>query len=720
MLSRQVSRVPRVLRATQRQVGHTRNSQTRRFTTENGATAAVPPTPASGRKAWLLGAGALIATGAAVVAFTKTVQAADTVVDKQQRATFDKYASLEKGGQKFMTADDFLNAITAVENTDAHPRGALDEDKFRVLFRMADVDKNNLITFQEYVNFQNIINKPDAEYMLAFTIFDRDGNGKISKSDFQAVVETSFLDSAIPFDFNCDLVKLYFGKGENELTYNQFTQLLKDLQQERVRQEFRYYDKEGSGYIPAERFAQILSGIKLRRVPEHIKQNLAVVSSLNKSTPFEGQVSYAQFVACNDMLLHIPSYARVIRAASNNSKKAITKEEFTREAHKSTSIEVTPMEVDIIFALFDADKDGKLSLTDFDVVATPEAPAVARPAAKAPPVHKTAGQRVIESVENFALGAVAGGIGATAVYPIDLVKTRMQNQRAVEASQRVYKNSWDCFSKVFKNEGFRGLYKGLGPQLVGVAPEKAIKLTVNDLLRGLFEDKSKGEIYFPLEVLAGGSAGASQVLFTNPLEIVKIRLQVQGESLGRTGKGASAVSIVKELGFFGLYKGAGACLLRDIPFSAIYFPTYAKMKTVLTDENGKLGPTQLLVAGAVAGIPAASLVTPADVIKTRLQVKARAGDESYAGIRDCFWKVLQAEGPTAFFKGCLARVFRSSPQFGVTLLSYEMLQRWIAPTLTPRPPTNAPVTKKDFASFSSTVQKVEEMEKKFGNIIADK
>lgn len=133
--------------------------------------------------AWALGAGAaLITTGAAVFAFSNTVEAADAkVVEQHQREIFEKYASFEKGGKKYMTADDFFKAITAVGNTDAHPRGALDEDKFRVLFRMADEDKNNLITFEEYVNFENIINKPDAEYMLAFTIFDRDGNGKISK-----------------------------------------------------------------------------------------------------------------------------------------------------------------------------------------------------------------------------------------------------------------------------------------------------------------------------------------------------------------------------------------------------------------------------------------------------------------------------------------------------------------------------------------------------------
>jgi Ca2+-binding EF-hand superfamily protein len=59
--------------------------------------------------------------------------------------------------------------------------GALDEAKFRVLFSIADVDNTGTISFNEYVHFEDVINRPDAEYVLAFKIFDRDGNGTISK-----------------------------------------------------------------------------------------------------------------------------------------------------------------------------------------------------------------------------------------------------------------------------------------------------------------------------------------------------------------------------------------------------------------------------------------------------------------------------------------------------------------------------------------------------------
>lgn len=122
-------------------------------------------------------------------------------------------------------------------------------------------------------------------------------------------------------------------------------------------------------------------------------------------------------------------------------------------------------------------------------------------------------QDLAHSAYNFALGGLAGATGATLVYPIDLVKTRMQNQRSsVVGEPLMYKNSIDCVKKVFRNEGFKGFYSGLGPQLLGVAPEKAIKLTVNDLVRAKVKDEKTGEIKLRWEIIAGGTAGGCQVV----------------------------------------------------------------------------------------------------------------------------------------------------------------------------------------------------------------
>jgi hypothetical protein len=101
---------------------------------------------------------------------------------------------------------------------------------------------------------------------------------------------------------------------------------------------------------------------------------------------------------------------------------------------------------------------------------------------------------------------------------------------------------------------------------------------------------------------------------------------------------------------------------------------------------------------------AAFLTTPADVIKTRLQVVSREGEMTYSGLTDCASKILRHEGYAAFFKGSVMRVCRSSPQFGITLLSYELLADLLpgGRNRHSAPPTNAPVDSRDFRSAFPT------------------
>ncbi|KAJ1839144.1 mitochondrial aspartate-glutamate transporter agc1, partial [Coemansia sp. RSA 2708] len=410
--------------------------------------------------------------------------------------------------------------------------------------------------------------------------------------------------------------------------------------------------------------------------------------ALLSESPDSPRIGYPTFLAIISLLSDPGKIRRAADEVLRHETPAHVKTPGILELAQSTFVTSTPLlsplEVSILFTLASGQRAAE-STTLESINKTVDAFYSALqpvPQAEHKPKPRTGLMEVLFQAYNFAVGAVAGGIGAAVVYPIDLVKTRMQNQRVAVVGEMMYKNSIDCFRKVIRNEGILGLYRGLGPQLVGVAPEKAIKLTVNDFVRSRMTNKKTGEIALASEMMAGAMAGGSQVVFTNPLEIVKIRLQIQGEMLKEATGAAkaiprsSAITIIKELGLLGLYKGASACLLRDVPFSAIYFTCYSHLKKdVFREGERQLGILDLLLAGAIAGMPAAYLTTPADVIKTRLQVVAKKGETVYTGLVDATRKIYKEEGFKAFFKGGPARIFRSSPQFGATLMCYEVIHR---------------------------------------------
>jgi solute carrier family 25 aspartate/glutamate transporter 12/13 len=348
--------------------------------------------------------------------------------------------------------------------------------------------------------------------------------------------------------------------------------MLRGLQGERVRQGFTHFDRDKDGFIEPEDFQRIIRETASHKLSDYLLDNLPTLCNISTGS----KISYANVRAFQNMIQQMDMVEMIVRNATQKSSDGkITRTDFLNEAARLSRFNLyTPMEADILFHFAGLDEaSGRLSLRDFARVLDPSwhtvasfgADQVSEAGQKVFAKTKSIWHDVLESVHHFALGSLAGAFGAFMVYPIDLVKTRMQNQRSSGAGHVLYKNSIDCAKKVIKNEGFKGLYSGVLPQLVGVAPEKAIKLTVNDLVRGKLTDKSTGNIKLPFELLAGGTAGACQVVFTNPLEIVKIRLQIQGE-LAKNVEGVpkrSAMWIVRNLGLVGLYKGASACLLRD-------------------------------------------------------------------------------------------------------------------------------------------------------------
>ncbi|TRY77931.1 hypothetical protein TCAL_07726 [Tigriopus californicus] len=276
-------------------------------------------------------------------------------------------------------------------------------------------------------------------------------------------------------------------------------------------------------------------------------------------------------------------------------------------------------------------------------------------------------------------GGIAGIIGVTCVFPLDLVKTRLQNQTVGPDGQKAYSSMLDCFRKTYRAEGYLGMYRGSAVNILLITPEKAIKLAANDFFRHKLTT-SDGRLPIQREMLAGGSAGLCQIVVTTPMELLKIQLQDSGRTSGgnKNAPKISALSITKDLlktkGILGLYKGTGATMLRDVSFSMCYFPLFANLN--------RLGPKKepgsnesvfwwSFISGCAAGSFSAFFVNPADVVKTRLQLLNRgASEETYSGILDAYRKIWTKEGPTAFYKGALCRMIVIAPLFGIAQMVY--------------------------------------------------
>lgn len=276
----------------------------------------------------------------------------------------------------------------------------------------------------------------------------------------------------------------------------------------------------------------------------------------------------------------------------------------------------------------------------------------------------------IPFVTKLVTGAVAGIIGTCCVFPIDIVKTRLQNQVVAPDGSRMYRNPIHAFRKIIATEGFGGLYRGIGANLVGVSPEKAIKLAVNDLLRDSLTD-ADGNLPMHKQIIAGAGAGFFQVSATNPMEIVKIRMQMQALE----GTNTSTLTVVKELGLRGLYKGVCSTWARDIPYSVLFFPGYATFKKAFAGEDGRTTMPKVIAAGGLAGAIAGGACTPQDVIKTRLQTKSMEG--RYSGFLDCAKTVIKEEGFGALYKGAINRMLVQAPLFGIALFAFELQKEMI-------------------------------------------
>lgn len=320
---------------------------------------------------------------------------------------------------------------------------------------------------------------------------------------------------------------------------------------------------------------------------------------------------------------------------------------------------------------------------------------------------------------HFVAGGLGGMTSATLTSPLDVLKTRLQStfyQHQLAASRAakgipapsqmgIVRAGWlhiaetgQILAQIPKTEGWRALFKGLGPNLIGVVPARAInfwaygngKRVYSSLLFG-------GEETAGVHLLAAATAGIITGTATNPIWLVKTRLQLDRQHAGADGQGRqyrNAWDCVRQTfrteGIRGLYRGLSASYL-GVSESTLQWVLYEQAKRALSRRERDLAlsgrpPTlwdrtvewtgKLTAAGGAKFI-AALITYPHEVVRTRLRQAPvdAAGNVKYNGLWNCFVTVFREEGMPALYGGLVPHMLRVVPSAAIMFGVYEGVLR---------------------------------------------
>lgn len=271
----------------------------------------------------------------------------------------------------------------------------------------------------------------------------------------------------------------------------------------------------------------------------------------------------------------------------------------------------------------------------------------------------------------FLAGAVAGVSEILVMYPLDVVKTRIQLQVG-NGAQAEYSGVVDCFAKIIKNEGPSRLYKGITAPILMEAPKRATKFAANDEFSKIYK-KAFGvqQLNQPLSILSGASAGAVESFVVVPFELIKIR--VQDRSSKYKSVADAFVSTVKNEGVLALYNGLEATMWRHVVWNAGYFGIIFQIRSLLPKAETSTQKTMNdLTAGALGGTFGTIFNTPFDVVKSRIQntVSQPGVVRKYNWTLPSLLTIYKEEGFAALYKGFLPKVLRLGPGGGILLVVF--------------------------------------------------
>ncbi|KAJ8084517.1 Mitochondrial oxaloacetate carrier protein [Marasmius tenuissimus] len=296
----------------------------------------------------------------------------------------------------------------------------------------------------------------------------------------------------------------------------------------------------------------------------------------------------------------------------------------------------------------------------------------------------------ISTAESFVLGGIAACIAVTISNPAEVVKTRLQLQGelAKAGTPKVYNNAIDAIAKTWRNEGIRGVQRGLGPAYVYQTLLNGSRLGFYEPFRHTINSmigRPEAEQIPFTSVLAGASSGAVGGFIPRKPAILDkssdAALPVGAQHHYKSSFDAFS-TIFKTEGPRGLVRGIDAAILRTSMGSSVQLPSYNFTKTQLV-KHGILpeGSTwTFLASSTVSGACVCLAMQPADTALTRVynQPTMRTPEGKLVGTLyrnpiDCLWKTFKAEGVRGWYKGSTAHFMRIAPHTIVTLTANDII-----------------------------------------------
>lgn len=277
-------------------------------------------------------------------------------------------------------------------------------------------------------------------------------------------------------------------------------------------------------------------------------------------------------------------------------------------------------------------------------------------------------------------GAAAGVLEHCVMYPIDVVRTRMQSIRP----QIAHKSFSNTFIQLIRTERFN-TFRGMSAVITGAGPAHALYFSCYENLKQAIlktnNSYTQQQQYSSTHrALVHGIAGCGATIVHDgvmtPVEVVKQRMQMFKSPFKNSL--SCAKHILEMEGLMAFYRSYFTQLTMNLPYQTLHFVSYEFMQD-LTNRNRDYNPTAHVISGAIAGAIASAVTTPLDVCKTLLNTQEKlalveTNTDRITGLSNALKVVYKCCGVRGYFRGLQARVVVAIPSTAISWSVYEFFK----------------------------------------------